>query len=98
MATAEVESREWYVASYAPTGVPNSDHLKLRIVTLSDSIPDDHVAFKILYVSIDPYMRTQLSGLHDGLSLPQIPLGQVYYSIRFNLCNVCLDFKELLNI
>uniref|UniRef100_M1BGV1 Alcohol dehydrogenase n=1 Tax=Solanum tuberosum TaxID=4113 RepID=M1BGV1_SOLTU len=71
----ELESKEWYVASYAPTGVPNSDHLKLRTVTLS--IPDDHVAFQILYVSIDPYMRTQLSGLHDGLSLPQIPLGQV---------------------
>ncbi|KAL3363634.1 hypothetical protein AABB24_012739 [Solanum stoloniferum] len=82
MATAEVENREWYVASYASTGVPNSDHIKLRTVTLSlraECIPDNHVAFQILYVSIDPYMRTQLSGLDDGLSLPQIPLGQVYY-------------------
>ncbi|KAG5596453.1 hypothetical protein H5410_037685 [Solanum commersonii] len=80
MATAEVENREWYVASYASTGVPNSDHIKLRTVTLSlraECIPDHHVVFQILYVSIDPYMRTQLSGLHDGLSLPQIPLGQV---------------------
>ncbi|WMV38738.1 hypothetical protein MTR67_032123 [Solanum verrucosum] len=80
MATAEVENREWYVASYAPIGVPNSDHIKLRTVTLSlkaDSIPDGNVAFQILYVSIDPYVRTQLSGLDDGLSLPQIPLGQV---------------------
>ncbi|KAL3363635.1 hypothetical protein AABB24_012739, partial [Solanum stoloniferum] len=55
-------------------------HIKLRTVTLSlraECIPDNHVAFQILYVSIDPYMRTQLSGLDDGLSLPQIPLGQV---------------------
>ncbi|XP_015080947.1 2-alkenal reductase (NADP(+)-dependent)-like [Solanum pennellii] len=80
MATAEVQSREWYVASYAPIGVPNSDHIKLRTLTLSlqaDSIPHGNVAFKILYVSVDPYVRTQLSGLNDGLHLPQISLGQV---------------------
>ncbi|MCD7456290.1 hypothetical protein HAX54_031167 [Datura stramonium] len=80
MAAVEVENREWYLANYAPAGVPNSEHLKLRTVSLSlraDSIPDGHVAFQILYVSIDPYVRTQLSGLDDGLSLPQIPVGQV---------------------
>ncbi|XP_016501650.2 2-alkenal reductase (NADP(+)-dependent)-like [Nicotiana tabacum] len=80
VASVEVENREWYVASYAPTGIPNSEHLKQRTVSLSlreDSIPDGHVTFQVLYVSIDPYVRTQLSGLDDGLSLPQIPLGQV---------------------
>ena len=38
-----VESKEWYLVSYAPHGVPTTDHLKLRKVRLSiapESIPD----------------------------------------------------------
>lgn len=38
--TTVVESREWYVAAYAPEGIPTSDHLKMRTVSLAqDAIP-----------------------------------------------------------
>ncbi|XP_009601504.1 2-alkenal reductase (NADP(+)-dependent)-like [Nicotiana tomentosiformis] len=78
--TVAVENREWYIAGYAPNGLPNSNHLKLRTVNFSltdNSIPDGNVAIIILYISIDPYLRTQFSGLGDGLSLPQVPINQV---------------------
>ncbi|XP_028785706.1 2-alkenal reductase (NADP(+)-dependent)-like [Neltuma alba] len=64
----ELESREWYMAAYAAEGVPTSDHLKLRTVKLSvaaDSIPDGHVALELLFVSVDPYLRTRMSGSRD---------------------------------
>ncbi|XP_054816413.1 2-alkenal reductase (NADP(+)-dependent)-like [Prosopis cineraria] len=76
----EVESREWYLASYAPEGVPTSDNLKLRTVRLSlasDSIPDGHLAVELLYVSVDPYLRSRMSGRLDGLDSDQYPLNQV---------------------
>lgn len=80
--TAVVENKEWYIARYAPKGIPNSDQIKLRTLSFSlaeNSIPNGNVAVQILYISIDPYLRTQLSGLYDGLSLPQLSLGQVYH-------------------
>ncbi|XP_022727083.1 2-alkenal reductase (NADP(+)-dependent)-like isoform X1 [Durio zibethinus] len=79
--TAEIaESKEWYLAGYAAQGVPTSEHLKLRSVPLSltlDSIPDAHVAIELLFVSIDPYLRTRMSGHDDGLYFPQFSLNQV---------------------
>ncbi|KAK6919358.1 Alcohol dehydrogenase-like, C-terminal [Dillenia turbinata] len=75
-----VESQEWYMAAYAAEGVPTSDHLKLRTKTLSlapDSIPDRHVAIQMLYISVDPYLRTRMSGLNDGLYFPQFEINQV---------------------
>ncbi|KAK6251674.1 hypothetical protein QUC31_013394 [Theobroma cacao] len=75
-----VESKEWYLADYAPQGVPTSDHLKLRSVPLSlalDSIPQAHVAIQLLFISIDPYLRTRMSGHDDGLYFPQFLLYQV---------------------
>ena len=66
----EVENREWYMSSYAAEGVPTSDHLKLRTVSLSlsaDSIPDGHVALELLFVSVDPYLRTRMSGSQDPI-------------------------------
>ncbi|GLT73357.1 hypothetical protein SLA2020_452230 [Shorea laevis] len=77
---ALVESREWYLAAYAPEGVPTSDHLKLRTVPLSlavDSIPDGHVVVQNLLISVDPYQRTRLTGLQDGLYFPQFKLNEV---------------------
>ncbi|RDY14602.1 La-related protein 1C, partial [Mucuna pruriens] len=53
------------MGAYSPHGVPNSDNLKLRTVTLSvasDSIPDGHVSVQILFISVDPYLRTRLTG------------------------------------
>ncbi|XP_061336657.1 2-alkenal reductase (NADP(+)-dependent)-like [Gastrolobium bilobum] len=75
-----VESREWYMVSYAPHGVPTSDHLKLRTVILSmdaDSIPDGHVAIETLLISIDPYLRSRLTGTIDGLCFQQFELNEV---------------------
>ncbi|KAG4968680.1 hypothetical protein AAZX31_12G182900 [Glycine max] len=75
-----VESREWYLAAYSPHGVPNSDNLKLRTVALSlssDSIPDGHVSLQILFLSVDPYLRTRLTGTLDGLYIQQYPLNEV---------------------
>ncbi|KAK2985133.1 hypothetical protein RJ640_000900 [Escallonia rubra] len=75
-----VESKEWYLSAYAPQGVPTSDHLKLRTVTLPltlDSVPDQHVALQLLWISVDPYLRTRMSGLDDGLCSPQFSINQV---------------------
>ncbi|CAK9158006.1 unnamed protein product [Ilex paraguariensis] len=74
-----VENREWYLAAYAPEGVPTSDHLKLRTVSFSLSavaIPDQHVALQLLYISLDPYLRSRMSGHEDGLYAPQFPLNK----------------------
>ncbi|XWS59742.1 hypothetical protein CRYUN_Cryun08bG0147600 [Craigia yunnanensis] len=75
-----VESKEWYLAGHAAQGVPTSDHLKLRSVPVSltlDSIPNAHVAIELLFISIDPYLRTRMSGHDDGLYFPQFSLNQV---------------------
>ncbi|XP_021765580.1 2-alkenal reductase (NADP(+)-dependent)-like [Chenopodium quinoa] len=76
-----VQSKEWYMAAYARDGVPSSDHLKLRTVSLSlavDSIPDNHVAIQSLWISIDPYMRSRMTGVEeDGLNVSQYPINQV---------------------
>lgn len=75
----EVESREWYMASYAPQGIPTSNHLKLRSLKLRvshHSIPDGHVALELLFVSVEPYLRTRMSGLcNDGLFIDQFQLN-----------------------
>lgn len=78
-----VESKEWYLVSYATHGVPTSQHLKLRTVRLSlatESIPDGHVAIEMLLFSIDPYLRGRLNGTVDGLYFQQFELNQVYYA------------------
>ncbi|KAL5573340.1 hypothetical protein UlMin_022937 [Ulmus minor] len=78
---AEVlESREWYMAAYAPRGIPTSDHLKLRTVTISladDSIPDQHLVLENLFFSIDPYLRSRMNGIGDGLCFPSFKLNDV---------------------
>ncbi|KAA3460694.1 2-alkenal reductase (NADP(+)-dependent)-like isoform X2 [Gossypium australe] len=79
MAVNVVESKEWYLAGYAAEGVPTTDHLTLRSVPLSlslDSIPDAHVAVQLLFISVDPYLRTRMSGQEDGLYFPQFNLNQ----------------------
>ncbi|MED6161073.1 hypothetical protein PIB30_057343 [Stylosanthes scabra] len=75
-----VENREWYLAAYSTEGVPTSDHLKLRTVRISlasHSIPDGHVAVETLFLSVDPYIRTMLTGTLDGLYITQFQLNQV---------------------
>ena len=75
-----VESKEWYISAYAPEGVPTSDHLKLRSVPKSlavDSIPDHHVALETLLISIDPYLRARMTGIEEGLYMPQHNLNEV---------------------
>jgi len=83
-----VENREWYLAKYCPEGVPTSDHLKLRIVSLSladDSIPDDHLAVETLLLSVDPYLRGAITGTLEGLFIPQYQLNQVYLLFELGL-------------
>uniref|UniRef100_A0A5B7BTF2 Putative 2-alkenal reductase (NADP(+)-dependent) n=1 Tax=Davidia involucrata TaxID=16924 RepID=A0A5B7BTF2_DAVIN len=75
-----VESREWFLSAYAPEGVPTSDHLKIRTLSLSlsvDSIPDQHVALQLLWISIDPYLRSRMTGREEGLYSPQFTLNEV---------------------
>jgi len=75
-----VESKEWYMAAYAKEGVPSSDHLKIRTVNVSlalESIPDDHVAIQSLWISVDPYLRSRMTGADGGLAVNQFPLNQV---------------------
>ncbi|KNA23022.1 hypothetical protein SOVF_028390 [Spinacia oleracea] len=79
-----VESKECYMAAYSRDGVPSSDHLKFRIVSLSlavDSIPDDHIAIRSLWISVDPYLRSRMTGVEeDGLNVTQFPINQVIVS------------------
>lgn len=75
-----VESKEWYLAAYAPENVPTSDHLKLRSVTISleyDSVADQHVAVQLLLISVDPYLRSTITGRDGDLYLPRPPLNKV---------------------
>ncbi|MED6161072.1 hypothetical protein PIB30_057342 [Stylosanthes scabra] len=93
-----VESREWYLASYAPQGVPNSEHLKLRTVRVSlepHSIPDGHLAIQTLLLSIDPYIRTRFTGPNnlDGLYFPQFHLNQVITGVGIGRVKVSKDSK-----
>ncbi|CAI8592782.1 unnamed protein product [Vicia faba] len=74
-----VESREWYLAAYCPEGVPTTDHLKLRTVSLSlhsDSIPDNHLVVETLLLSVDPYLRGRITGSLGGLFISQYQLNQ----------------------
>lgn len=89
----KVESKECYMAGYARDGLPSSDHLKIRTVTLSldlDSIPDDHVAIQSLWISVDPYLRSRMTGIaEDGLNVSQFPINQVTFSIKYkSLCSI----------
>ena len=73
-----IKSREWYLVAYAAEGLPTSDQLKLRTVQLSpDSIPEGHVLLEVLFLSVDPYLRTRFSGLGDGLAIDQYQINQV---------------------
>ncbi|XAR68106.1 NADPH:quinone reductase [Bertholletia excelsa] len=68
------------MAAYAPEGVPSSDHLKLRTIKLpldSDSIPDQHVVVEVLWISVDPFIRSKMTGNDGGLDFPQFGLGEV---------------------
>ncbi|KAK4766521.1 hypothetical protein SAY87_008163 [Trapa incisa] len=77
---AIVESKECYLSAYAVQGVPTSDHIKFRTVALpisADSIPEGHVAVKVLLISVDPYLRTRMTGLAEGLNFPRFELNEV---------------------
>ncbi|GKA40136.1 NADP(+)-dependent 2-alkenal reductase-like protein [Tanacetum coccineum] len=79
-AVITVESKEWYLAAYAPQNVPTSEHIKLRTVNVSldyDSIPDQHVLVQLLMFSVDPYLRNVITGRDGDLYLPQILLNKV---------------------
>ncbi|KAJ6849303.1 polygalacturonase-like [Iris pallida] len=75
-----VESRGWVMKAYAESGRPTEDHLELRarrVATDAESIPDGQVAVQVLWVSVDPFLRSRMTGRLDGLSLDPYPLGQV---------------------
>ncbi|KAL3714750.1 hypothetical protein ACJRO7_006624 [Eucalyptus globulus] len=75
-----MESKEWHIVAHAPEGVPTSDHLKLcaaRILVDAASIPVRHVALEMLFISVDPFMRSRMTGREDGLYSPQFDLNQV---------------------
>ncbi|KAL5723228.1 hypothetical protein ACHQM5_006651 [Ranunculus cassubicifolius] len=42
-----------------------------------DSNPDGHVLVELLWLSIDPYLRSRKSGIKDGLYSKQFELNQV---------------------
>ncbi|XP_077243655.1 2-alkenal reductase (NADP(+)-dependent)-like [Tasmannia lanceolata] len=75
-----VEIRQWKLCSYSAQGLPTSDHLKIfksYLMISDDIIPDHHVLVKVLKLSVDPYFRQTITGLQDGLYLPQVELNQV---------------------
>ena len=83
-AATTVESKEWYLAAYAPQNVPTSEHIKLRTVNVSleyDTIPDQHVLVQLLMITVDPYLRNVITGRDGDLYLPQILLNKVYIII-----------------
>lgn len=100
---AVVESKECYLSAYAVEGVPTSDHLKFRTVALpvmAGSIPDGHVAVQILLISVDPYVRTRMTGHSDGLYFPQFEVNEVHLNSTWNpyaiqVCRGCLIFVFL---
>uniref|UniRef100_A0A7N0TGB5 Enoyl reductase (ER) domain-containing protein n=1 Tax=Kalanchoe fedtschenkoi TaxID=63787 RepID=A0A7N0TGB5_KALFE len=92
-----VKSREWVLTSYVPEGTPTMEHMKLRSCEVSvDSVPDGHVAIQTLYLSVDPYLRTRMTGLEDGLYLSQFPLNQVItaFGIGRVIKSLSGDFRE----
>ncbi|KAF7851056.1 hypothetical protein BT93_L4680 [Corymbia citriodora subsp. variegata] len=75
-----VESKEWHIQAYAPEGIPTSDHLKMRTTRIpvdAGSIPDLHVAIEMLFISVEPFVRSRMTGREDGLYSPQFDLNQV---------------------
>lgn len=75
-----VESKEWFLCAYALEGVPNSHHLKIRNQKLSlaiESIPHQNVAIQLLWISVDPYLRTRMTGHEDGLHFSQFAIDEV---------------------
>ncbi|GKV38271.1 hypothetical protein SLEP1_g46197 [Rubroshorea leprosula] len=70
-----VENREWVLKEYVSEGLPTSHHLKLQTAKLS-TVPDGHLMFRILWISVDPYTRTQMTGREEGLYAPQFELNQ----------------------
>ncbi|CAN0914488.1 NADPH-dependent oxidoreductase 2-alkenal reductase [Linum grandiflorum] len=78
-----IESKEWYVAAYSPQGIPSSDHLKLRHVTIpADSFPAGHILVQTLWISVDPYLRSMMTGSVDGLHLPQSKLNETFGAVK----------------
>jgi NADPH-dependent curcumin reductase CurA len=95
---AVVDSKEWYLTAHALEGVPTSDHLKLRTISLSlavDSIPDHHLVVQNLLISVDPYNRTRLTGVEDGLYFPPFKLNEVLVTnitrrhYKYTNINIC---------
>ena len=77
--TMVVESREWVLSATA--GILMADHFILRTGKLSldpHSIPKDHVAVELLWVSVDPYLRGRMSGQDEGLYFCQFALDEVH--------------------
>nr|XP_043630190.1 (+)-pulegone reductase-like [Erigeron canadensis] len=80
VATTVLESKEWYLAAYVPENVPTSDHLKLRTTKVSlehNLIPDQHVVLQTLLISVDPYLRSMMTGRVGDLYLPPLQLDKV---------------------
>lgn len=97
-ATVVVASKEWFLCAYAPEGLPTSDHLKLRTRSFSlavDSIPDQHVVVQVLWISVDPYLRSKMTGIQDdGLNLGQCVLDEVHIRniiILILLCGISCE-------
>ncbi|GKA78458.1 NADP(+)-dependent 2-alkenal reductase-like protein [Tanacetum coccineum] len=93
-AATMVESKEWYLAAYAPENVPTSEHIKLRTVNVSleyDSIPDQHVLVQLLMISVDPYLRNVITGRDGDLYLPQIHQQDIQH-LHVNVTSVLTEF------
>uniref|UniRef100_A0A1D1Z3Q1 NADP-dependent alkenal double bond reductase P1 n=1 Tax=Anthurium amnicola TaxID=1678845 RepID=A0A1D1Z3Q1_9ARAE len=78
-----LEVKEWVLISYADEGLPTTDHLQLRerkLVVDDGSIPEGHVVVRLLWLSIDPYLRSRMTGRSDGLYVSQFELNEVIES------------------
>nr|QLI49062.1 alkenal reductase-like protein [Gloriosa superba] len=75
-----VESRQWVMTAYAEEGLPTPEHVTLittKVAVDAASIPEGHAAVQVLWISIDPYLRSGMLGRMDGLCFPPFPIGKV---------------------
>lgn len=69
------------MAKYVDEGVPTSEHLKIRstkVKTDIESIPQDHVLLRLLWLSVDPYLRGKMSNQQEGLYVSAFALNEVW--------------------
>ncbi|CAN1124176.1 hypothetical protein LINPERPRIM_LOCUS3618 [Linum perenne] len=84
--TLLIESKEWYMAAYSTHGIPTSDHLKLHRVTIpAEDVPSGHILVQTLWISVDPYFRSMMTGPMTASTCLSLSLMRFYGSMNLDL-------------